>query len=202
MNKDDVSIEKEEIAYDGFMSIKSLLIRHKLFKGGWSPNLHRELVVRREAAAVLPYDPCKDCVVLIEQFRIGALKDEVSPWMVEIVAGLSEPGESVESLVKREAVEEAGLQLDALEPISKYWSSPGGSSERVSLFCGKVDASGAGGIHGLEGEGEDIKVSVVNADEAYGWVEQGKIRNAMTIIALQWLKINKEKLLKKWPSSS
>jgi ADP-ribose pyrophosphatase len=197
MHKKDVYIKDQQCLYQGFLSIKQYQLQHKLFQGGLSEVLTREVVIRPNAAAVLPYDPQLDRVVLIEQFRTGALEED-NPWLIEIVAGLIEPPESPDALVHREAQEEAGLTLLDLWPIYQYWSSPGGSNERISLFCGRVDASDAGGFHGLKEEQEDIRVFTAKTAEAFTMVEEGKICNAISLIALQCLQLNKAKVDAKW----
>ncbi len=189
----DFEILEEKLVYDGFFQVKNITLRHKLFDGSWSMPLKRELFDRLPVAAVLPYDPLIDKVVLIEQFRVGPLRSQ-HPWLLEIVAGISEEGESIEDLVRREAMEEAGLDILELIKAHEYWVSPGGSSEFISLYCGRVDASNAGGIHGLPDESEDIKVHVMSSQEAFQLLKEGKITNAATIIGLQWLELNLHKL--------
>lgn len=198
MNKNDVKIKSETWLHRGFLSVKHFLVQHKLFSGEWGSALSREILMRADAAGVLLYDPILDKVVMIEQFRLGAMKDRHTPWLIEIVAGIQEPNESVEALIKRETKEEAGLELLDSLLISEYWVSPGGSTERISLFCGKVDASAAGGVHGLPDEGEDIRVLVMDVDEAFDKVKKNIINNAMSIIALMWLELNKEKIRCMW----
>lgn len=198
MHKKDVEILEENWLCQSFLRLKRYQLRHRLFEGGWSEVLARELIVRPRVAAVLPYDPVLDKVVLIEQFRPGALDSSEGPWLMEVVAGVAEKGEFVEALARREAQEEAGLEVLELELIYNYWVSPGMCNERVALFCAKVDASKAGGIHGLAHEHEDIKVHVMNTKETFALVENGRINNAMSLIALQWLQLNKEKLNASW----
>ena len=188
----------QETAYAGFFRLLRYRIRHVLFRGGWSPVLTRELFERGHAAAVLPYDPDTDQVVLIEQFRIGALEAPGGPWLLEIVAGIIEPGETSEAVIRREVIEETGCPVEDVMPLYEYHVSPGGTSERISLFCGKVDASQADGIHGLADEGEDIRVVVLRADDAIAKVQAGEINSAAPIMALQWLRINREQLRKRW----
>ena len=184
-----------ESLHDGFFKINHYRIKHALFAGGCSDTFSRELFERGEAAAVLLYDPVNDFVVLTEQYRIGAaLEDDSSPWLLEVVAGIIEPGEQAEDVARREAEEEAGCRLDRLIPISSYWSSPGGSSEKVHLYCALIDSSGLGGIHGLEHEQEDILVRIVPFQTAFEGIESGEINNAATIIALQWLKLKHNEL--------
>ncbi|NAW65981.1 ADP-ribose diphosphatase [Photobacterium halotolerans] len=194
----DVEVEHEEALYQGFFSLKAFRFRHRLFAGGWSQTLTRELLDRGHAAALLPYDPVRDQVVLVEQFRIGALVGDCQPWQLEIVAGIIEPGENPEEVVSREAVEEAGIQVEQLAHITRYLSSSGGCSETLSVYAGCVDSRLAAGIHGLEDEGEDIKVHVVSREEAYDWVVSGKIENAASIIALQWLQLHYHQLQADW----
>ena len=193
MNIKDVKICEERYLFQGFLSVKEYRLQHKLFAGGWSPTITRELVVRPNAAALLPYDPVLDTIVMIEQFRVGALAGE-TPWLIEIVAGLIAEGETAAELVHREAKEEAGLEVLDLIPIFEYWASPGFTSESVSLFCGKVDASQAGGIHGLAEEHEDIRVSCVKASDAFAMVHRGEIKNGIGLIALMWLELNHAKI--------
>jgi len=196
----DVKIIEKETAYEGFVVIEKYLIQHRLFAGGWSQPLKRELLNKRGAAAVLLYDPYSDKIVFIEQFRMGALADKESPWLIELVAGILQPDEKPEALAIRETQEEAGLDVMDIHFICQYWVTPGISTEQVTLFCAKVDASKADGIHGLPEEGEDIRIIVVSPEEAYKALLEGQIKNAPTIIALQWLQMNKSMLQKKWGS--
>ncbi|MFP5344558.1 MAG: ADP-ribose diphosphatase [Gammaproteobacteria bacterium] len=187
-----------EVCYQGFFRLERYRLRHGLFSGGVSRVLTRELFERGHAAAVLPYDPERDAVVLIEQFRIGALEDAHGPWLLEIVAGVMEQGESAEDLARREAVEEAGCTIQGLLPVCDFLVSPGGTSERISLFCGRVDSRQASGVHGVHEEGEDIMAHVVPFAEAMRWLEQGRIRSASPIIALQWLALHRDELRQRW----
>ncbi|MFO7705845.1 MAG: NUDIX domain-containing protein [Halopseudomonas sp.] len=193
-SRNDVEIIRREPGFKGFYRLDVLTLRHRLFSGGWGPELRRELFVRPDAVCVLPYDPWEDQVVLIEQMRIGALEKSDRPWLLELVAGLIDEDELPEQVAHREAQEEAGLALRELLPISRYFPSPGGSDERVHLYCALVDSRGAGGIHGLAEEGEDIRVSCWSRPEAIEAMQQGLIDNAPSIIALQWLAINAEQL--------
>ena len=147
---------------------------------------------------LLPYDPVRDEVVLIEQIRIAAYDTSKTPWLLELIAGMIEEGESVEDVARREAVEEAGLQVGRTKPVLSYLASPGGTSERLSVLVGEVDATTAEGIHGLVDENEDIRVHVVSREEAYQLVEEGIIDNAASVIALQWLQLHYEKLRIEW----
>jgi len=197
MAKDIEILDKSE-QYKGYFRINRYRLRHRLYAGGWSRELQRELFERGHAVGVLPYDPAADSVVLIEQFRIGALVAGMGPWLTEVVAGIIEEGEAPEEVARRETREEAGIEVMDLMPICRYLVSPGGSSESVVLFCGRVDSRGAGGIHGLAAEHEDIKVDVVPYAEAMRRLEEGDFTNAISIIALQWLALHRGRVRAAW----
>ncbi|SFN05735.1 ADP-ribose pyrophosphatase [Izhakiella capsodis] len=197
-NKNDVEIIARETLYQGFFSLVRYRFRHRRFDGEMSAEVSREIFERGHAAVLLPYDPISDQVVLIEQIRIASFDSSPSPWLLELVAGIIEEGESAEDVVRREAQEEAGLTPRRIEPVLSYLASPGGTSERLAIMVGEVDARVAQGNHGLEEENEDTLVHVVNREQAYSWVEEGIIDNAATVIALQWLQLNHKKLRKEW----
>ncbi len=194
MNRDDVKIITKEKVYQGYASVEYYTLRHRLFAGGWSPTFGRELLVRYNAVAVLPYDPKTDKVILIEQFRIGALKDDRSPWQLEVVAGVIDKDKTKEEIAHMELKEEAGLETKQMIPVHQYWTSPGCLSENVTLYCAIIDSSKADGIHGVDSENEDIMVHVMDSQDAFEAVKSGRINNAFTIIALQWLELNKDSL--------
>ena len=129
----DVRILASETAYDGHFQLRKLTLQHRCFGGGWSQPLVRELFERGDAVGVLPYDPINDSLVLIEQFRPGAIRGDASPWMLELIAGVVEPGESDEEVVHREAMEEAGCELSQLLPIASLLPSAGACAEQVRL---------------------------------------------------------------------
>ncbi len=202
LGRSDVEVIDRSLAYDGFFKLYRLRLRHRLFEGGWSGEMRRELFARDHAVCVLLYDPDQDRVVLIQQFRVGALQDSNGPWLWELVAGIVEPGETVEAVAHREAREEADASLQALVPICDYHVSPGGSEEFIHLLCARTDARELGGIHGLQDEHENIRVEVVKTDDAYQAVVDGRINNAPTIIALQWLMLNRDRLRQQWCTES
>lgn len=198
MTRDDVEILDYETVWSGYFRVDRYQLRHRLFAGGWGAPVVREVFTRGHAAALLPYDPVRDTVVLIEQFRIGALAAAVDPWLVEIVAGEVENGETTEDVVRREVLEEAGCSVDRIVPIVDAFTTPGGSSERVAIYCGRVDSSGVGGVHGVADEGEDIRVSVDSLDNALARIERGGITNLIAVTALQWLALHREGLRREW----
>ena len=196
--KNDVEIIARETLYSGFFSMDLYRFRHRLFNGEMSGEIRREIFERGHAAVLLPFDPVRDEVVLVEQIRIAAYDTSESPWLLEMVAGMIEEGESVEDVARREVLEEAGLVVGRTKPVLSYLASPGGTSERLSIMVGEVDATTAEGIHGLADENEDIRVHVVSREQAYQWVEEGKIDNAASVIALQWLQLHYQTLRNEW----
>lgn len=194
---EDVKIISKETLFKGFFQMVKYTFKHKLYDGGWSQPVERELFERGHAAAMLPYDPIRDEVVLIEQIRVGALEHE-NPWQLEIVAGIMDADEEVEDLVRREAMEEAGLEVGNIASVASYYPSAGGCSERLDVFVGQVNSLGAGGVYGLDYESEDIQALVMKRSDAYALISDGKIENGASIIALQWLEINHEKLKLEW----
>jgi len=195
-----IEITGREIAYQGFFRIDRYRLRHRLYAGGWSGELKREVFERGNAVGVLLYDPARDALVLVEQFRLPAHLAGFPAWQLEIVAGIIDrPGESAVDVVRREAKEEAGLAIEGdVLPIHRYLTSPGGSTETVALYCGRVDSSDAGGIHGLADEQEDIKVVVESYDQTMALLRADKIDNGFTITALYWLAANRERLRREW----
>ncbi|MDF4870239.1 ADP-ribose diphosphatase [Vibrio parahaemolyticus] len=193
----DVEIISKESVFEGFFKMVKYRFKHKLFAGGWSDVIEREMFERGHAAAMLPYDPKTDQVVIIEQIRIGALEHE-HPWQLEIVAGMIDRAESAEEVIRREAEEEAGITVGRVASVTSYYPSSGGCSEKLDVFVGEVDASKAHGIHGLDYEDEDIRVHVLSREQAYQWVKDGIFENGASIIALQWLQLNHQELRSQW----
>lgn len=203
--RDDVEIISRERGYDGFFKLDRFKLRHRKFDGGWSEEMPRELVIRRDAVGVLLYDPQLDAVALIEQFRTGIIDKSMdangklqSPWILELVAGLIDRDETPADVAKREAIEEANCEVLALEPIFEFFTSPGGTNEYLYLFCGRCDLRNAGGVYGLPEEHEDIRVHVIEYDAAVALLKNGRINNAITIIAMQWLQMQRERLRALW----
>lgn len=194
----DVRIESTETAYNGFFKVNKVRLSHRLFEGGWTQTITRELFERGHAVAVLLYDPELKEFVLIRQFRVGAMATCDSPWLNEVVAGMIDAGESADEVCLREAHEEAGVRITALTKALSYLSSPGGTTERIHVYIGRVDATQAQGIHGLDSEHEDIQVFRIDEAEAVAWMEQGKLDNAAALIALQWFVLNKQRVLDEW----
>jgi ADP-ribose pyrophosphatase len=196
--QNDYEVVKREVLYQGFFRLVRNHVRHLKFDNTWTVEFSREILERPSAVAVLPYDPILDQVVLIEQFRVGALANPESPWLTEVIAGIYHPPEHPTDVINREAREESGMELLDLFKIYEYFVSPGGSDEHLILFCGRVDASSAGGIFGLADEYEDIRAFPLPLDEAIELLREGKIKTSPAIIALQWLQLNREWLRQLW----
>lgn len=193
-NRGDVDIIDREELYKRFFRVERVSLRHKLFKGGWSEQMGREIFLRGDAVAVVVYDPVHDLIGMIEQFRIGALNEENGPWCYEVIAGMVEQGETPESVARRELMEEGCIEPYHMEFICNFLSSPGGSDEKLYLFCALSDLSQAGGIHGLADENEDIRLHCFPANDVFAELLNGCFNNAAALICLQWLQMNRERL--------
>lgn len=193
-----VKILSRRRGFDGFNKLDVFELQHELFRGGLGQPIQRELLERGQAVAVIPYDPKTDQVVLIEQFRIGAYGAGLHPWMIEVVAGRFDHGESAEQVAHREALEEIGRPVDRLEFLCHYMVNPASSTEAITLFAGRVDSNNAEGVYGLNHEGEDIRVFSVPAEEAIGWIGTEKVANATLLIALQSFALNRQRLRALW----
>ena len=194
-NSDDVELKPLEQLYKGFFKVNKYTLRHKMFAGGWSDWITREVFERGHAVAMLPYDPVTQEFVMIEQFRIGALATSDKPWLLEIVAGMIDKEESETEVCRREAEEEAGLHVKSIIKLMDYLPSPGGTTERLHLYLGIVDASNAGGIHGLDYENEDILVHRVPEEKVRQLLRAGEFDNSATIVSLQCFFMHKQELL-------
>ena len=187
-------LERRETVHDGLYRIDRVRFSHALHGGGTSGPVERELFVRGDVVGVLPFDPVRDEVVLVEQFRIGAMHQRPDPWLWEVVAGMIDTDESPEAVAVREAREEAGLELDParLTLVSRYLASPGATTEEVHVFAGDCDLAGrADALHGLAHEDEDILARVVPAERAIAMLGTREVRNALSVVALQWLALER-----------
>jgi ADP-ribose pyrophosphatase len=190
-----------EVAHNGFFRINRLTIRHGLFNGGTSDPMVREVFERGNAAAVLPYDPRLDRVLLIRQFLIGAHLAGRENRPLQVIAGMIEQGETGMDVARREAVEEAGCEMRWLRPAQAFLPSPGGSSERVETFVGDIDLSGdlgPVGTFGLDEENEDIVAEVYTADEAIRLLDTGAIEAGPAVVLLSWFARHRDRLRTDW----
>jgi ADP-ribose pyrophosphatase len=196
----DVSVRNVERKYEGFFKVEEYQLSHQKYNGTSSELLTREIFERGDAVVLIPYDPVNDKIVLIEQFRAGAIRANDTPWLLEFVAGMFAKNERPIDVAIREAKEEANLTISPndVHYVMKFLTSPGGTSECAHLYVANINSKNAGGVYGLPEEGEDILVHVVSRDDALMLLEQGKISNAATIIGLQWLQLNYKTLQGNW----
>ncbi len=197
-DNEQVSVHSVVTKYQGFFKMNEYSLQHKLFSGEQSQIFTREVFERGDAVVVMPYDAKQDKVLLIEQFRPGALRGDDSPWLLEFIAGMFDENETPIEVAIREAKEETNLAIfdNDLVPIMQYLSSPGGMSERIHLYLAHInsDLITDGAIHGLPEENEDILLHLVSRTHALALLAEGKITNAATIIGLQWLALNYQSL--------
>ena len=200
MNReDDVELLSRETAWQGRFRLRRYSLVHSKYDGGRTAPITREVFERGHSAGLLPYDPVRDEIVLIEQFRAGAYAAGLdNPWLIEIVAGIIGEGETGEDVARRECLEETGIEAGAIERICAVLPSPGGCSERCDLFCARVDASAAAGVHGLDTESEDIRVFTATPDAAATMIADGYIVNGIAVTALYWLFLNRDWLRRHW----
>lgn len=192
---DDVKVLKRETLFQGFFRFEALEYKHKRYEGGWSDTIRREILIRPEAIGAVLYDPKRDLIGLVEQVRPGAFGDTNGPWCLEVVAGMVEPGEDKDQVVIREMAEETGIEPYAVEYICEYMASPGGCTEKLHVYSALAELEGLdGGVSGLETEGEDIRLLVMPAAEVFSNLYGGRFNNAATMIGLQWLQFNRERL--------
>jgi ADP-ribose pyrophosphatase len=198
MDGNDIDIIARDTVFQGYFRVDRYRVRHRLFGGGWSGTITREVFERGHSVAVLLFDPVADAVVLVEQFRAGAVAAGLPPWQIECAAGIMGAGETPEEVARREAGEETACHVRRLEPIGPVIYSPGGCSEICRIFVGEIDSAGIGGVHGLEAENEDIKVHVLPALTAIAWLDAGKMSTGALLIAMLWFARHHERLRARW----
>jgi nudix-type nucleoside diphosphatase (YffH/AdpP family) len=195
----DVERIRLDRSYTRYFAVEDLTLRHRLFDGGWSPEMIRTAFVSGDAVTVLPYDAEADTVMLIEQFRAPmAVRGDACPWGVEVIAGRIDQEMDAEGAARREALEEGGITLGRIEKIAGYYSSPGIASEHLTALIGEADLSGHGGTFGVASEDEDIRAFVVTLDEALTGITSGEINNGPAILSLLWLANQRDRLRSEW----
>lgn len=198
-NASDVSIVTKDSFRACFFELRRYELSYKLAVGGWSPVLPAECLMHDGTVAVLPYDPYADKVVLVERFRVGAMEELAGPWQLELPSGMYDPeGLGTEDRAFIEAESSAKLKLMDIEMVSRYLSSPGFTNEMVYLYCGGVVVDQADVDHWAGGLRDEMTCHLMDRTEAFHAMQEGYINNAATIIALQWLQLNVERLRDKW----
>lgn len=195
-SRDDVQVKSRSLPYARYFDVEDVTLRHQRFDGGMSAEIERTVMRSADAVTVLPYDPILDQVVLVEQFRPAAfVRGDNNPWVLEPIAGRCDSDESVETVARREAQEEAGLSLLSLEKIGNYYPSPGCLSEYLYSFLGVVDLSKSkASVHGLDAEGEDIQTHFLSYEQAMHLIETGEAENGPLLLSLMWLTANRNRL--------
>ncbi|MCA0921510.1 NUDIX domain-containing protein [Pseudooceanicola nanhaiensis] len=193
---DQVELLSDETTHAGYYLTKVQQLRHPLYSGGMTEVLRREVFIAPDAAVILPYDPVKDTVLLVEQFRMGPYNNGSPwPWSLEPVAGRVDPGETAEACARREAVEEAGLEITDLRHVNTYYPSPGCISELLHTYVGLADLPDEGGTgFGVAGEGEDIRTHILPFERVMELVSSGEADNGPLILLMFWLQRERPRL--------
>ena len=182
-------INKKNI-HKGFFEMNEVTLKYKKIDGSWTNNIKRELFGGAQVSAVLPYDPIKKEIVLIQQFRPGTISKNINNFLYEIVAGIIDKGESAETTAKRECIEETGCEIKNILPIQGYFPAPGSSESFYHLFLAEIDAFEGERVMGLKSENEDILVKSYKINEIKQKMQNKEIINGLSLIALQWFFLN------------
>lgn len=193
-----VEILHKERLHQGFVKLDRYKIRHQKYDGSWIGPMDREIVVRPACVAVLPYDPIADKILLIEQFRLTAQIVGLPAWQREVVAGIIEENETPEDVARREALEEAGCTITDLIFMYHYLTSSGVDTEVLTLYLGRMDSTGLGGIKGVEHEHEDIRSTLHPASDVEALLVDGRSSNAALVTSLQWFLLNRDAIRTRW----
>ena len=194
----DVTVEKRHYPYANFFSVEEYDLSYRRFDGTMSATVNRATFISGDAVTVLPYDPVRDRVLLIEQFRAGPFaRGDANPWQLEAIAGRIDPGETAEDAARREAVEEAGLELGTLLPVAGYYPTPGAKAEFLYSFLALCDLpDGCAGVFGMASEAEDIRGHLVPFDALMALVASGEASNAPLVLTALWLQHERGRLRK------
>lgn len=194
--RDKVEVIERHHPYSGFHTVEELVLRHRQFDGALSDPQRRSVFRAADAVTVLPYDPVRDRILVIEQLRMGPfVHGDAHPWLLEPVAGMIDAGETPETAARRETVEEAGLELGALHLVARYYPSPGGLAQVLISYVALADLpDGVAGTGGHISEGEDILSHLVDWDTARAMLERGDMANAPLVLSMQWLMLNRDRL--------
>ncbi len=191
----DVIVRQHTRAYIDYFGMEEIEVQHRLHDGAMSPVLHRTALMQGSAVVILPYDPVRDSVLLIEQFRPPVfLIDDPAPWVWEPVAGMIDPGETPEQAAHREAMEEAGIALTRLDYAGGAYSSTGSSTEFVHLYVALCDLSSPVENGGVATEGEDIRCAVLPYADFIDRVDRHGYKNLQLLALAHWLARHRERL--------
>lgn len=195
---DQIEIIARDIPYERFFRVEEYRLTHPRHDGTRSGVMERAIYNVCDAVTVLPWDPVRDRVLVVEQMRLGALaKGDPLPWLLEPIAGMLDAGEDEATCALREAEEEARLSLDpgALHHVSRYYPSPGGVAQILSSYVALADLPDqAAGLGGALAEGEDIRAHLVSFDHLMAMVASGEACNAPLVMSAQWIALNRDRL--------
>ena len=196
---EDVVSEAVARPYTRYFAVEEHLLRHRKFDGTLSGTINRAVLTSGDAVTVIPYDPVRDRVLLIEQFRAPMfVRGDACPWGIEAIAGRLDQELDAESCARREAREEGGVDLGRMELVGRYYTTPGVASEHLTSFVGEADLAGTGGVFGVASEHEDIRAFTVELDVALAGVASGEVNNAPAMLTLLWLQLNRHRLQELW----
>lgn len=200
----EIDVQRRTRSYSKFYALDDITLRHARFDGAMSETLERAVLIDADAAIVLPYDPVRDRVLLVEQVRIGPLaRGDRAIWQLEPVAGRVDPGETPEQAARREAREEAGLTLGTMEKIAEVYPSPATSTGFYYVYLGLADLPDAqGGTGGLDAEHEDIRSHLMSFDELMARVAQFDLANAPVVMAAYYLAHHRDRLRSAGPTDT
>lgn len=192
----DVTVAAQREPYAQFFSIEEYDLRFRQFNGGMSDLVTRAVFISGDAVTVLPYDPVRDRVLVVEQFRAGPFgRGDANPWQLEAIAGRIDGGETPEAAARREAVEEAELTLGALEKVAEYYPTPGICAEYLYSYVALCDLpDGSAGVFGVPGEAEDIRGHIIGFEDLMALVASGEVGNAPLILTALWLQRERARL--------
>ncbi len=198
LDRKNITIKSRKRVYDGFFKIDEIIVDHDCIDGGVLTGIRREVIVKSDTVSILIYDPDLDAILFVRQLRVPLLDaiERENPWTVEIIAGTIDRDESPEAIAVAEAHEEAGIMLQKLIPIYRYYPSTGSGSGKMHLYLGLADLTNAGGYYGLAEEGEDIEAFVVSRTEAFAMMERGEVDNGFSLVALLWFQLHYPKYQK------
>jgi len=196
--KYDVEILNESVLSERFFTLKQYKVKHSSFLEGDCPAVVRERLEGKTAVSILLFDPRKDAIVCVEQFRIGLMGVAERAWSIETVSGFCDIAhEQPHEVAAREVFEETGCELQDLIEVGEFFVSPGSSTERITVFVGCVDSTTVSGVHGLAHEGEEIRPLVISRETAVSQLFE-ELNSTSIIIALQWLQLNLDELNQRW----
>ncbi len=191
-----IDVQRIDRAYTNYFALNEYQLRHERFDGTMSGVLERAVFVASDAALVLPYDPLRDRVMVVEQVRMGPIaRGDRSVWQFEPIAGRVDPGETPQQAAHREAAEEAGITLQSLAPVAEVYASPGDSTEFFYIYVALADLPDkATGVGGLDTEDEDIRSHLMSFDDLMAMVDTQQAANAPLVMAAYWLARHRDRL--------